>query len=147
MKEITGDMWVYLERKKFFILVTTNGYVKKNGECVMGRGNALEAAEKFPELPLLLGKSIKQRGNVVSLLTNQIMSFPVKNVWWEKADKKLIKQSVQQLETIAEKHPDWRFVLPRPGCGNGKVRYEDIRPLLKVLPDNVYVITKCHSNQ
>ncbi len=144
MRETYGDLWKYLERKKFVILIPTNGYVKKDRTGVMGAGVAFQAMERFPELPKLLGKSIKCRGNVVSTLLydpNLIMSFPVKHAWYEKADKKLIKQSVVQLMVLAKKYPERRFILPRPGCGNGKLKYEDIRPLLKVLPDNVFVIT------
>jgi len=142
MREVVGDMWVYEGRKNFFLLITTNGYVKKDGTGVMGRGCALEAAERYPDLPRYLGLSIKRRGNVVSLLQPGLYSFPVKHKWDEAADIKLIKQSVVKLKEMAEKHPERRYVLPRPGCGNGRLRYEDVRPLLKTLPDNVLVITK-----
>lgn len=143
MREVNGDMWKYLERRNFVLFIPTNGSRRKDGCGVMGRGVALQAAEMFPDLPKTLGNSIKGRGNCVSFLMDQpnhIYSFPVKHKWFEKADKKLIKQSVVQLLALAQKHPDKRYVLPRPGCGNGKLKYEDVRPLLKILPDNVMVI-------
>jgi len=31
--------------------------------------------------------------------------------------------------------------LPRPGCGNGHRTWEEVKPLLDGLPDNVWVIT------
>jgi len=148
MRETNGNMWSYLDRKKFVLFIPTNGFIKKDGTGVMGAGVAFQAAEQFPELPRLLGMSLQKRNNVVSLLLdkpNLIYSFPVKHAWYEKADKKLIKASVVQLLALARKHPERRFILPRPGCGNGKLKYEGIRPLLEVLPDNVFVITNEHN--
>jgi len=40
MKYIKDDIWKYHDRHTP-IVITTNGYVKRNGECVMGRGIAL----------------------------------------------------------------------------------------------------------
>lgn len=47
------------------ICITTNGFVKKNGEAVMGRGCAKRVAELRPELPQLLGNDIRTYGNRV----------------------------------------------------------------------------------
>ena len=33
------------------IAITTNGFVKATGECVMGRGCALTAKRLYPQLP------------------------------------------------------------------------------------------------
>jgi hypothetical protein len=62
---------------------TTNGFVKKNGEAVMGRGIAKEVATHFPRIPRCLGDSIKYHGNHVQILRSggiptQFISFPVK---------------------------------------------------------------------
>lgn len=90
MIEIKGDLFK-MECEAF--CVTTNGFVKKNGECVMGRGCAKQAATYWPELPKRLGGLIGERGNNVHLLYtigpgqlyNQnkkyILSFPVKPVF------------------------------------------------------------------
>lgn len=79
MKEAKGNMW---DMSCDAICISTNGFVKSNGECVMGRGIAKEAAEFFPEMPKLLGDRIKKYGNVVNKLRHYegvaIVSFPVK---------------------------------------------------------------------
>lgn len=141
MREVIGDMWKYEGRKNFVLFVTTNGSIKKNGEGVMGRGCALEASQKYPELPRLLGFSLKRRGNVVSLLMPALYSFPVKHKWHETADLKLIKESTKRVMELAMKHPERRYILPRPGCDNGKLRWEDVKPIVKKLPDNVLVVS------
>jgi hypothetical protein len=138
VKEAKGDLWTWPADWR---VITTNGFVKKNGECVMGRGCAKEAALKNPKLPKILGDKIKANGNVFQWLDGNIFAFPVKHNWWEKADLELIKQSARELEGWADDEPNETFLLPRPGCGNGQLKWEDVKPLLKNLPDNVTVIT------
>ncbi len=147
MREITGDLWDYFEQDKCLCCITTNGFVKNNGEAVMGAGCAKQAVERFPALPKNLGRMIKQNGNVVQVVSaavrggDSVISFPVKHKWWEEADPKLISESAGALNKMARNNPDKKFVLPRPGCGNGKLQWKDVKPLLKKLPDNVLVIS------
>src|ERR1039458_8703281 len=133
MIEVKGNLWNYLDRKGFIICITSNGFIKNDGTAVMGAGCAKEAADRFPELPYLLGQSLKTRGNVVSSLTKDIISFPVKHQWFEKGNPSLIKKSVEQLKKRAEERPKLKFILPRPGCGNGKLKYKQVRHLLECL--------------
>jgi len=143
MKEIKGDLFAYDGRKGFNILITTNGFIKNDGTAVMGRGNALQAKELHPELPTLLGKSLKVRKNNVSRLLPHLLSFPVKHNWFDKADRDLIKRSAKQLCELAISHPKEKFILPRPGCGNGQLKWRHVKLLLEKvkLPDNVWIIT------
>lgn len=89
MIEITGDL--FNEPCDAFC-ITTNGFVKRNGECVMGRGCAKTAADRWFGLTERLGSLIKHRGNNVHMLytitesypkpmpTRILCSFPVKPV-------------------------------------------------------------------
>lgn len=143
MKEAQGDLWNFAESPNAVICITTNGMVKKNGECVMGRGCAQEAKRRFPGLPEKLGQMIKEFGNVVHELAPNLISFPVKHNWWEDADLKLIELSAINLNKLARLNPAKVFYLPRPGCGNGRRDWEvEVKPLIQLLlPDNVIVIT------
>jgi hypothetical protein len=65
------------------IAFTSNGFVKRTGDGVMGRGCAKALAEMDPRMPLYLGKAIKENGNIVQVLgtllgTYRIVTFPVK---------------------------------------------------------------------
>ena len=151
MKEITGNLWDYYGKPNHVCIVTTNGTVKNNGECVMGRGCAAEAKEKVPGIASCLGAAIRKNGNVfhgylgafVGDYNGQKLAFfPVKHNWWEKADLVLIKQSTNSLKTWAEALPEFTFILPRPGCGNGQRTWSEVKPLLEGLPDNVWVISR-----
>lgn len=68
------------------ICITTNGFVKKNGESVMGRGCAKEAAYRYPILPKLVGNHIKTIGNTPYIADFEtgaqwrLVTFPVKPI-------------------------------------------------------------------
>ena len=116
----------------------------------MGRGVARQARDRFPGLDYSLGCYILEYGNRVfdlGMITSEpgygarIVSFPVKHNWWEPADPLLIVQSAQQLVELADKRL-WRaIVLPRPGCGNGHLHWQDVeRLLVHVLDDRFTVL-------
>jgi len=146
MKETRGNMFAYIGRSRFKLFITTNGFVKKDGTAVMGAGTAAQAVKIFQDeninLPDLLGKALMDKGNVITRLTTQLYTFPVKEAWYEKASLRLIKKSVSRLNEIIEEDNDKTkiYVLPRPGCGNGGLKWERVKPLLESLPDRVWVI-------
>ena len=143
MIEVRGNLWTYPNAD--VRVITTNGTVKKDGTCVMGRGCALEAKQRYPEMPLKLGRKIREQGNRVFLLLDDpvILSFPVKHHWFERADINLIHDSANMLRLGVDYHPGVRVVvMPRPGCGNGGLRWEDVKPILApILDDRFHVIT------
>jgi ribosomal protein L39E len=145
MRIVTGNLWDYLSPDEY-ICITTNGFLKNNGEAVMGRGCALEATRRFPDIAKKLGQHIKKNGNVPAYISLKsgytVISFPVKHNWYEKGDLDLIKKSALWLQSQAVSQPDMVFILPRPGCGNGQLDWEEVRKVIKFLPDNVLVISK-----
>ncbi len=145
MKETTGNLW---EAEADLRVITTNPIVRtSDGAAVMGRGCAREAKERITGLEYHFGKLLKEHGNRVMRLTNPkkgaaLASFPVKNHWKEAAVPALIECSARQLVELADKFGYEKIVLPRPGSGNGKLSWEDVRPLLAdVLDDRFTVIT------
>jgi hypothetical protein len=147
MLEVYGSLWTYPAGVR---VITTNGFVKRNGEAVMGRGCALEAAKKWAGLPSMLGDVLSMRGNHVSSLgkinggDEWLFSFPVKHNWWEKADLALIERSAHELAGEIPMHVDDTVVvvLPRPGCGNGQLNWTDVKPMIAdILDDRFHVIT------
>lgn len=149
LKEVTGNLWDYWGDHNYALCVTTNGTLKRNGEGVMGRGCAKELCQRYPDAPKLLGQNLKVFGNNVQFITEKpamiVVSFPVKHNWWEKADLALIRTSAKQLKDfIANGFDHKTWILPRPGCGNGKLDWKtQVKPLLGKagLPDNVWVIS------
>jgi hypothetical protein len=112
----------------------------------MGRGIALQAKERYPDLPYVFGKALDELhpeiddshvGRIGYFDDVPIWWFMVKHHWREDADLKIIEESCFRL-----KHgfgPLGRVDLNFPGIGNGRLKREDVLPLLEDLPDNVHV--------
>src|SRR5216683_7097887 len=63
-------------------------------------------------------------------------SFPVKQPWIEPADPDPIQQSARQLwYAFWKMHLD-KVYMARPGCGNGQLKWEDVKPLIAPILDD-----------
>lgn len=140
MQEIKGELWDFFGKPNKIICITTNGFVKKNGEAVMGRGCAAEAKLRIPQIAAMLGYHLTKHGNLpYRVPAAPILTFPVKHNWWEEADLKLIRDSAKFLASCDH---SLTYILPRPGCGNGRLTWEQVKPVIEFLPDNVWVISR-----
>ncbi len=136
-----------LEDKADVIVVSTNSFINKDGKLVMGRGIALEAANRYPELPELFGQKIPHLGVyglvIVKLKGKLFGAFQVKKHFRDKADPELIRRASKSLKDFATENSGFTVYMNFPGIGYGRLahRKEDIREILSVLPDNVYVFS------
>ena len=149
MKEIKGDIFDYIGIADA-ICVTTNGIVKKDGSLVMGAGIAKAMADKYPDLPKVLGKKVNTTGkNIVfkgiEAKDNQgtyILSFPTKNDYRSKSNKELIRRSAIRLKYLADIHKLNNIIIPCPGIGCGGLKKTDVINLLSnILDDRFTIIT------
>lgn len=137
--------------------ITTNGFIKNNGNLVMGAGVAGQAQARYPRFPKLAGEWVKRYGNHVFIFDSEndlrdyndpidncryYITFPVKHVWYEKAELDLIERSAKELMHVIDKIAAKKVLLPLPGCGNGQLSWTDVRPVLEpILDDRVWVIS------
>jgi hypothetical protein len=78
MQEVLNDIWK-LHKLGFWIVIPTNGFIRNDGTCVMGRGLALQASIKFPNMPKELGNMLQQYGNLIFAFPEyRLFTFPVK---------------------------------------------------------------------
>ncbi|MGD2071981.1 MAG: ADP-ribose-binding protein [Candidatus Thorarchaeota archaeon] len=134
MKVLKGNIWKYKDRG--YIVIPTNGFVKKNGEAVMGAGLAKQSKEKFPDLPKRLGEHIEGQGNVIKVFNEYgLITFPVKTNWWENANLDLIWKSALTLAKEFDEPynlgADINIYMPKVGCGNGKLNWKEVEPIIK----------------
>ncbi len=147
MNEVNGNLW---DSNADIIVITTNGAVRKDGAAIMGRGVALQAKNRYTGIEYILGKLIRENGNHVNFVIGglpKIVSFPVKHHWRERADLKLINQSVLELVLLTNRlnlhlKPSFTYTvaLPRPGCGNGRLRWEDVKSIIRPILDNRFTV-------
>lgn len=170
MKEIKGNLFDHIGSADA-ICITTNGFVKNNGECVMGKGCAKKATYLFPTIAHKLGTLIGVKGNIPIALFHKnktwIYSFPVKPIsdifdgnnavrhmkykfkigqsipgWACVAAPALIKQSAKLLTAFIDTTNWTDIIIPRPGCGAGELNWATIKPMLdQYLDDRFSSIT------
>jgi len=143
MREVISNIWDQYNQG-FWIVIPTNGSVNAQGECVMGKGLALEAKTKFPKLAKMLGSWIIANDNhVYAVVAYKLFSFPVKHEWNQKADIGLIRYSCRELrQHLLTLAPQVRYpvYLPRVGCGSGKLDWDIVRPVLTEELDDRFVV-------
>lgn len=148
MRDALGDLWTYGGNSVVARVITTNGFVKRDGRAVMGRGCAMEARDRFRGLDSWLGEQIGRFGNRLAAAPPNpakgrpfwLITFPVKPVSGPNgepgfscpADPAIIRESATDLLsfTLGMLPDGGDIVLPRPGCGNGRLSWDSIRPLL-----------------
>lgn len=142
MREIQGNIWYYYQLGHW-ITITTNGTVNRGGACVMGRGVALEAKNRFGGLPYRLGRHLQMYGNRPRCFHDlRIITFPVKFHYSQKADLGLIEESCRILvEGMVLLGLD-RLYMVRPGCGNGGLNWKDVKPVLERYLDDRFIIVQ-----
>lgn len=143
MLEIRGNIWDY-HQKGEWVVITTNGSIKQNGQAVMGAGVAKQAARRFPSLPNRLGFAIRFFGNNVVMFTDlKIATLPVKVNWMNSANINLIVDSIQELVRRVTDLEIEKIYMVRPGCGNGQLDWEtQVKPEIKPFLDNRFIIVE-----
>jgi hypothetical protein len=135
VKTAKGDLWKYPADWR---IITTNGFVKKNGEAVMGRGTAWQAKTRYPELARRFGEFLNNRGNHVGIFEDiKLLTMPTKHHWIDDSDLLLIERSCVELASLPYQET---FVLPTPGCGNGKLLWSEVKLIIEPILDDRFTV-------
>jgi hypothetical protein len=111
MKIVTGDIWQYACSGP--LCIPTNGYLTRNGIGVMGRGLALQAKQRYPDVSYNLGRHLQRFGNTVGwilLHPVRLIAVPVKPVSMLvtcEQDRQRIKESVVSMYTVGVEVPGY----------------------------------------
>ena len=156
---IYGDIWT-LKNQYDYVVVTTNIGWKKNPRSnptgVMGRGIALQAAQRYPGFQDAWGRHCCEyrEGAEVSCwdIRWPLIAFPTKPhnpkaphlSWQNSSTMELLHKSMSELLTLIPMLDPGRILLPPIGCGNGglhrpTVEREVIFPAMQREPRLYYV--------
>lgn len=144
-----GDIWSY-EKTHLIVIPTNIGWKRGSvGENVMGRGLAIQAAQRYLHLATWYGAECKKGGVATPVLRypdGPIIVFPVKPLnaaqpwlsWRNRADLKLIERSARELAVLKVDRP---VAVSMVGCGNGGLEMSEVRPILdRHLSDDRFVL-------
>ncbi len=143
MIELVANLWEVPAQVR---CITTNGTVMASGKNVMGGGCAREAAERYPELPLVLGNLLKTYGNHVQIMyvvpgfKEFLVAFPTKDNVVYNSYTSLIARSCRELVFLCDRFHFDSIVIPRPGAGLGGLEWDDVKPICEQYLDDRFTI-------
>jgi len=108
MQQKTCNLWI---EKADYRCVLTTGALTSEGAAIMDSATAKQAAERFADLDVDLGRLLASRGNHVHLIRQGLVSFPVKQYQWSGLNLPIIKRSGKQLQTLVG---DAKTLVPLP---------------------------------
>ena len=133
-----GNIWdFYKQNQNMAICVTTNGIVTKYNKLVMGAGIAKDARDRFKGIDFKLGELVKKYGNIPFYLDDiGIITFPTKHDYRFNSNIELIKNSAKIIKLMVESGTFETIYSPWPGCGNGGLSKDFVRPILEEIWDS-----------
>jgi O-acetyl-ADP-ribose deacetylase (regulator of RNase III) len=151
-KEAVGDMWE-MPADAYCVTTNTEFVVRADQDRhmhpfgIMGGGVAYEAARRFPGIERNLGKVLVFGGSepiVTTIWENpRVVCFPTKTKVHLNSNPHLIGSSCRRLMYWATYNNAKNILLPRPGCGLGGLRWEDVEPICaEFLDERVTVVSK-----
>lgn len=151
MKLLQEDLWAH---QSDLIVVTTNGVLNRSNRLVMGKGAALDAMRRHPDLPSIAGAEIlakgyphvPQLGNMVYIYgfigfkDRGLGIFQTKFHWKALSDLELIDASTSLLDRYIREHHIKSVRMNFPGISNGGLTMKSVLPIIDRLPDSVTVV-------
>ncbi len=108
-------------------------------DTCMGAGVAKQASLRYPGLPRILAEHVRKNGNIPCLVPGyKIVSFPTKYNWKDPSDLLLIRESARKIADILP--IDSSCELSKPGCGNGGLKWEQVKPLIEDILDDRFTV-------
>jgi len=143
MQWVTGNIWQFHSIGRVIVIPTNAGW-KNSGENVMGRGLARDAAQMFPELPIIYGAFCQAYQPHQYFKEYRLICVPSKGLnkkkpqlsWKQPSDIFIITESLMWLEEHANEFSNTSVYVPVLGTGNGELEREPVVELMNELLKN-----------
>lgn len=139
MKTTKSDLWMSGAEA---ICITTNLVIKRDGNLVMGAGVAKQAAERYPELPAFFADAVRAQSPVCAYkgTDHYLIALPTKRDWKQDSDLNLILGSLKLVVKLVDSLKLKSVALTPPGCGNGNLKWDDVRKAIEPLLDDRFTV-------
>src|SRR5215472_9421906 len=107
---------------------------------VMGKGIALQFRQTYPDNYDFYRKACERKevqpGKMLVFVTGKltnpryIINFPTKRHWRGKTQFKDVEDGLRDLVEVVRQREICSIAVPRLGCGNGGLRWGQVRPLI-----------------
>lgn len=142
------------------LVCTINRTLKRDGTLVMGKGVAKQFAAYWPHLPRAWGARVDHAKIVADILLGELyrigdeihranksdrmpligIGLPTKLDWRNPSVPELIVESCEMMVGLVEVFGLKEIRMPPPGCGNGGLRWANVKPLLTNILDDRFVV-------
>lgn len=153
MIELKANYWDIAEHYNVLVC-TTNSVLKSNGELVMGAGIAKDFKNRYPDLPRFFGDGMRKNTtkivngwpfygimSIIDILDKQyLIALQTKYHYKDKSPLDLIVRSCEMLKEYCDNWNKNKILMTRPGCGNGGLKWEDVKPAINFLDDRFTVV-------
>lgn len=149
MKTFRGDIWSLLPGS--LITIPTNCGWSTSGAGILGKGLALQAAQRFPKLAMWYGERCREfRENTPVLVypDGPLVLFPTKRLnvklpwysWRSPSTLEFIEQGLGQLIQLPIHQP---VAVPLLGCGAGGLPEAEVVPMIeRYLKDDRFTLVR-----
>lgn len=143
MQLVSGKVDYTVREPSIVLMFTANACIKRNGELVMGAGNAKALSKAVPGISKAFGDAVGQSPrrhcHMVTHDAQLFMSFRTKENWMNPSNEQLLMQSALELQAWAIRNPGLTFCLPAPGINHGGMDWNTVYGIIQGLPHNVVV--------
>ena len=142
MLEKKNDFWIE-SMDADAIVVTTNNVITTKG-LVMGAGIALQFKEKYPDLPIIFGQTIKNEEYNIAITNKNgkyIIAVQTKFHFKDASPMELVVNSCRKLYSLCDTLNLQKIVMVKPGCGNGNLLWPDVKNNISFLDDRFVVVS------
>lgn len=140
MRYRKGNLYIEENISKYdFIGFTANSVINKQGELVMGAGNAKACKMYYSGIEVVFGAKIGHLSeyNVATSKHYGVFALQTKINWRDKSDISLVIRSINKLNDFAKYYPEKKIACPFPGISHGGLSRGDLTEYIEELPNNI----------
>ena len=149
----TGNLWRY-HRTHWIVVPTNVGWKLSDGCNIMGKGVALDARRRFPELPIWYADACKTRPRTMKMvlyMPGRLILLPTKRFnekepwlsWQSPSEFDYVESQVAYMAQQNDLAWNLNIAMPMVGCGCGGLDAAQVEKMIgRYCKDDRYVLVR-----